>query len=90
MFSKALAVFLPFISLTKGEISADWLIRPLSAFPETRVSVSDSEIAIENGILTRKFALFPGFFTSDYYSHEDRSSLLRALNPEVIKNQLTQ
>ena len=40
-------------------------------------------LVITNGLVSRTFILSPGLATVDFYSHEKKSSLIRALGPEV-------
>ena len=41
-------------------------------------------LELTNGLISRKFSIYPGFATIDYYSYEKKSSLLRAIQPEAI------
>ena len=49
-----------------------------------QVTEKDGVLRMTNGIVTRTFLTSPGFVTIDLYSHERNSSVLRAVDPEVL------
>ncbi|XP_002157999.4 uncharacterized protein LOC100206309 isoform X1 [Hydra vulgaris] len=61
----------------------DWLITDID-IKTTLVNGIDGTLVLSNGLITRTFMTSPGFTTVEYYSHEKKSSILRALNPEAI------
>ena len=61
----------------------DWLITKIGIKSQLRVIDSGNIIQLTNGLISRSFSLQPGFATIDYYSHEKKSSLIRAIQPEA-------
>ena len=59
----------------------DWLVTSIE-WP-SKVERGELSLALTNGLVTRRFALHPGFHTEEFYSHEKRASLIRAMEPEV-------
>ncbi|CAM6055216.1 unnamed protein product, partial [Sphagnum tenellum] len=67
--------------VTAGDAFPDWLVTKVT-WPTAVTRVSEDELLMGNGLIERRFLLKPGLVTIDYYSHEKKSSLLRALGPE--------
>ncbi len=65
---------------------ADWLVTRIDIPSKLKVlnEKHGKSLELTNGLISRKFSVVPGFATIDYYSHEKRSSLLRAIQPEAI------
>jgi len=63
----------------------DWLVTKVTT-PTQLVQVKPDQIRLTNGLISRDFLLQPDFVTIDFYSHEKRQSLLRAISPESVIN----
>ena len=61
----------------------DWLTQDID-IPTTLQKSQHGTIVLTNGLISREFSLEPGFTTTDYYSHEKESSILRAICPEAV------
>lgn len=68
-------------SLVSGKVP-DWLVQDISQ--ETRCTANGQTLLLTNGLIAREFYIAPDFFTSDFYSYEKESSLLRAVVPEAV------
>ena len=66
----------------------DWLVKKINYPVDILNNAEEKTLMLTNGVISRTFLLSPGFATIDYYSHEKNSSVLRALNPEVLLAQL--
>ncbi len=64
-----------------GATFPDWLVDTIEWTSD--VERKGDTLVLTNGLISRTFLLTPGLVTTDFYSHEKRSSLLRALAPEV-------
>jgi hypothetical protein len=62
----------------------DWLVTKVNFKSSLRVINNGQVLELTNGLISRKFSQTPGFATIDFYSHEKKSSLLRAIQPEAI------
>ena len=80
-----LIVSLPFVF---GKLP-DWLINKIDSPVSLLSNTEENTLTLTNGIISRTFLTSPGFVTIDFYSHEKNSSVLRALNPEVLSKTLT-
>src|ERR1700733_1405325 len=61
----------------------DWLVTKVTTSTQL-VQVNPDQIRLTNGLISRDFLLRPDFVTIDFYSHEKRQSLLRAISPESL------
>src|SRR6218665_2492678 len=61
----------------------DWLVTKVTT-PTQLVQVKPDQIRLTNGLISRDFLLQPDFVTIDFFSHEKRQSLLRAISPESL------
>lgn len=61
----------------------DWLIKKVTTSTQLQ-KLSNGNLRLTNGLISREFVLHPDFATIDFISHEKDSSLLRALNPEAV------
>lgn len=78
------AVFLfIFIRVSNQYSMPDWLLTDIGIKTQLR-KLPGGEIELTNGLISRRFSTTPGFATVDYYSHEKKSSLIRAIQPEAI------
>ena len=62
----------------------DWLIKKIDYPAEILENTEESTLTLTNGLVSRKFLYSPGFATIDLYSHEKNSSVLRAIDVEVL------
>lgn len=62
----------------------DWLINDINTPSQLIVNEADGSLTLTNGLISRTFSRNPGFTTIDYYSHEKKTSLFRALSPEAV------
>ena len=62
----------------------DWLIKKIDYPAEILENTEDSTLTLTNGLVSRTFLYSPGFATIDLYSHEKNSSVLRAIDVEVL------
>ena len=67
---------------SSGAKFPDWLTTKIGIKSKLRVIDNGNIIQLSNGLISRSFSLQPGFATIDYYSHEKKSSLIRAIQPE--------
>jgi len=56
----------------------DWLITRITT-PTELVSVGPGTYRLTNGLISRDFVVTPDFATVEFYSHERKQSLLRAI-----------
>ena len=68
--------------LCECRLFPDWL-RDDITWTSSAKRVGADRLVLSNGLVSRTFLLSPGLATVDFYSHEKKSSLLRALGPEV-------
>ena len=68
---------------SSGAKFPDWLTTKIGIKSKLRVIDNGNIIQLSNGLISRSFSLQPGFATIDYYSHEKKSSLIRAIQPEA-------
>ena len=68
---------------TNGAKVPDWLVTQIDT-PTTLTNSSRGTLVLSNGLIYREFTLTPGFGTMDFYSFREKSSALRAINPEAI------
>ena len=66
-----------------SETFPDWLIEDIGIKSRLRI-LPNNIIELTNGLISRQFTLKPGFATIDLFSHERKSSLLRAIQPEAV------
>ena len=59
----------------------DWLVHEI--IDRSHVVQGDNTLLMTNGLIAREFTLAPDLFTSDFYSYERESSLLRAVTAEA-------
>ena len=62
----------------------DWLIKKIDYPAEILENTEDRTLTLTNGLVSRTFLYSPGFATIDLYSHEKNSSVLRAIDVEVL------
>ena len=62
----------------------DWLIKKIDYPAEILENTEESTLTLTNGLVSRTFLYSPGFATIDLYSHEKNSSVLRAIDVEVL------
>ena len=62
----------------------DWLIKKIDYPAEILENTEDRTLTLTNGLVSRTFLYSPGFATIDLYSHEKNSSVLRAIDAEVL------
>jgi hypothetical protein len=82
--SPGVVVFLvTFFFTTASARSAfpDWLVHKMK-WPSV-VQETGEELTLTNGLISKRFRTTPAFAAVDFYSHEKRSSLMRAIAPEV-------
>ena len=78
------ACIVSFVSLDSvGEDPSltDWLVNA----PESKTTfdkINKNTFRLSNGLIHRDFLVEPNFLTSDFYSHEADTSLLRSFSPE--------
>ena len=72
------------VQLVMCKVLPDWLVRKIDYPADLVENTEDHTITLTNGLVSRIFTLSPGFVTTDLYSHEKNSSVLRALGPEVL------
>ena len=68
---------------TNGAKVPDWLVTQIDT-PTTLTNSSRGTLVLSNGLIYREFTLIPDFGTVDFYSFKEKSSALRAINPEAI------
>jgi len=56
----------------------DWLVTRIST-PTELLSIGSGRYRLTNGLISRDFVIKPDFATVDFYSHERKQSLLRAI-----------
>ncbi len=78
-----LAVGLSLVSISSTSRLPDWLISDIT-WPTTLTNTTQGTLLLSNGLVAREFALRPDFGTVDLYSFAEKSSALRAINPEAI------
>ena len=62
----------------------DWLIKKIDYPAKILENTEESTLTLTNGLVSRTFMYSPGFATIDLYSHEKNSSVLRAIDVEVL------
>lgn len=83
MRAVVIAQIIFFLSSVDGKFP-DWLITELGVKTKLR-TLPGSILELTNGLVSRKFLLKENLFaTLDLYSHEKKSSLIRAIQPEAI------
>jgi len=58
--------------------SPDWLVTRITT-PTQLLAVGSGRYRLTNGLISRDFVTVPDFATVDFYSHERKQSLLRAI-----------
>ena len=69
------------VSVEEDPSLSDWLVNA----PESKTTfdrINTNTFRLSNGLIHRDFIVEPNFLTSDFYSHEADTSLLRAFSPE--------
>ena len=61
----------------------DWLVTNIDT-PTTLSNSTRRTMVLSNGLISREFTIVPDFGTVDFYSFREKSSALRAINPEAI------
>ena len=56
----------------------DWLVTRITT-PTKLFTVEPGRYRLTNGLISRDFIIKPDFATIDFYSHERRQSILRAI-----------
>ena len=77
-------LILSFLVPTALGKTPDWLIKKIDYPAEILENTEDRTLTLTNGLVSRTFLYSPGFATIDLYSHEKNSSVLRAIDVEVL------
>ena len=78
---KYLTIAMVLVNLCQSELS-DWLIKDIK-IPTSLTETAKGNLLLSNGLVSREFAVKPGFATVDVYCHYKNQSLLRSLNSEA-------
>ena len=66
-----------------NQLAEDWLVKPVSSKAEIIYNKTKKEITLSNGLLNRKFRIFPNVVCIDYKNNITGQQLLRAVSPEA-------
>ena len=85
VFCAAMKALVIWLALCYSSLASfpDWLITDVNVKTHLRKG-QDNVIELANGLISRRFSVTPNFATIDFFSHEKKSSLIRAIQPEAV------
>ena len=70
-------------SVAQGQITGDWLIKPIKGKAQVIIASDKKNITLNNGLVKRVFRIQPNVACIDYENLSNGQQLLRAIKPEA-------